>query len=69
MNLCSTTYIIAKKVKNKALNDEKGFEDPNNITTDTDYDSKPNFDSLNNNAFDLILDGDYNTRDDFIDVE
>jgi hypothetical protein len=69
INLRSATYITAKEVKNKVLDNEKGFEDLNNITTNTDYNSEPNFDSLDNNAFDPILSGDYNTKDNFINVE
>jgi hypothetical protein len=69
MNLRSATYITAKEVKNKALNDEKEFEDLNNITINTDYDSEPNFDFSDNNAFDLILNNDYNTTNDFINVK
>jgi hypothetical protein len=68
MNLYFVTYIIAKEVKNKALNDEKEFEDLNNITINTDYDFEPNFDFSDNNAFDLILNH-YNTTNDFINVE
>jgi hypothetical protein len=68
MNLRSATYITAKKVRNKALNDETGFEDENNITTNTDNESKPDFDSSDNDAFDPILGGDYDAADDNMEV-
>jgi hypothetical protein len=69
INLRSVTYITAKEVKNKALDNKKGFKDLNNIIINTDYNSEPNFDSLDNDAFDPILNSDYNTRNDFIDVK
>jgi hypothetical protein len=69
MNLRSATYVTAREVRNGALDDEEGFKDPNDITTNIDYDSEPNFDSSDDNAFDSILSGDYDVRDDFIDVE
>jgi hypothetical protein len=56
-------------VRNKALDNKKGFKDFNNVFTDTDYNFEPDFDSLDNDAFDLILSGDYNLRDNFIDTE
>jgi hypothetical protein len=56
-------------VRNKAFNDKKGFEDFNSVFTNIDYDSEPDFDFLDNNAFDLILSEDYNVRDDFINIE
>jgi hypothetical protein len=45
------------------------LEDENDITTDTDYDSEPDFDSSDEDAFDPILGGDYDAADDFIDVD
>ena len=69
MNLRSATYVTAREVRNRALDDKEGFKDPNNVTTNTDYDSKPDFDSLDDDAFDPILSGDYDIRDDFIDAE
>jgi hypothetical protein len=69
MNLRSATYVTAREVRNGALDDETGFEDENDVTTDTDYDSEPQFDSSDDDAFDPILGGDYDARDDFMDVE
>jgi hypothetical protein len=68
MNLRSATYITAKEVRNGALDDETGFEDENDVTTDTDNESEPDFDSLDDDAFDLILGGDYDAVDDNMEV-
>ena len=70
MNLWSTIYLIAKEVKNSALNNNKtGFENKNNITTNTDNESEADFDSSDDNEFDPILGGDYNTADDNMEVD
>jgi hypothetical protein len=69
MNLRSATYVIAKEVRNRALDDETGFEDENDVTTDSNSQSEADFDSSDNNEFDPILGGDYDARDDFMDVE
>lgn len=69
MNLRSTTYVTTKEARNRALDGETSFEDKNNITTNTNYDSEPDFDSSDDDIFDPILSSDYNTRDDFIDVD
>ena len=69
MNLRSATYVTAKEVRNGALDDETSFEDENDVTTDSDSQSKADFDSSDNDEFDPILGGDYDTRDDFMDVE
>ena len=67
MNLRSAVYMIAKEVKNRALDDKTSFEDKNDVTTDTDNDSEADFDSSDDDKFDLILGGDYNARDDNIE--
>jgi hypothetical protein len=69
MNLRSTNYVTAKEVKNGALNDETSFEDKNDVTTNTDDDSEPDFDSSDDNEFDPILSGDYKARDNNIEVD
>ena len=68
MNLRSATYVTAKEVRNGALEDKEGFEDPN-ITTDTDYDSEPDFDSSDDDEFDPILSGDYEAADNNMEVD
>jgi hypothetical protein len=68
MNLRPVTYVTAKEIRNRALNDETSFEDENNVITDTDNESEPDFDSLGDNEFDLILSGDYDAIDDNIEV-
>jgi hypothetical protein len=68
MNLRSATYITAKEVRNRALDDKTGFEDKNDVTTDTNNESKPDFDSSDNDAFDPILGGDYDAADDNMEV-
>jgi hypothetical protein len=70
MNLSLATYVTAKEVKNKALDnsDNKGFKLKNNIITNSSDDSKPNFDDLDDNVFDPIIRGDYNVQDNFINV-
>jgi hypothetical protein len=69
MNLRSATYITAKEVRNRALDDETSFKDKNDITTDTDNESEPDFDSSDNDEFDPILGGDYNATDDNMEVD
>jgi hypothetical protein len=54
MNLRSATYIIAREVRNGILNNEEGLEDENNVITDTDNDSEPNFNDSNNDVFDPV---------------
>jgi hypothetical protein len=61
--------VIAKEVRNKAFNNKKGFKDLNSVFTNIDYNFEPDFDSLDDNAFDLILSRDYNVQDDFINVK
>jgi hypothetical protein len=51
MNLRSATYHTAYEVRN-GLFDEKGVEDENDITTDSSNDSKPDFDSSDDEEFD-----------------
>jgi hypothetical protein len=71
MNLSLVIYVTAKEVNNRALDDSdnKGFELKGGITTDLSDDSEPNFDDSDDNVFDLIIRGDYNFQDDFIDVD
>jgi hypothetical protein len=70
MNLRSATYVTAKEAANGALDDDEyGCEDENDVTTDTNHDSEPEFDSSDDDDFDPILGGDYIAADDFIDVE
>jgi hypothetical protein len=68
MNLRSATYITAKEVRNEALDDKTGFKDKNNVTTNTNNESKPDFDSSDNDAFDLILGGDYDAANNNMEV-
>ena len=54
---------------NRALeDDEYGCEDENDVTTDINNKSEPDFDSSDDNEFELILGGDYEAADDNIDV-
>ena len=68
MNLRSATYVTTQEERNGALDDEEGFEDKNNVTTDADNDSEPEFDSPDGDGFDPIVGGDYDVADYFIDV-
>jgi hypothetical protein len=69
--LSLATYVTAKEVKNKALDDSdnKGFKLKSDIITNSSDDFKPNFDDLDNNVFNLIIRGDYNVQDNFINVD
>jgi hypothetical protein len=69
MNLRSVIYHTAREVKNGLLDTEDGFEDENDITTDTSNDSEPDFDSLDDDVFDPILGADFDPADDFMDVD
>ena len=63
-------YVTAKEVRNSGLgDDETGFEDENDVTTNTDNESEVDFDSSDDNEFDPILGGDYNTADDNMEVD
>jgi hypothetical protein len=63
-------YVTIKEVRNGALDDnEYGCEDENDVTTDTSNDSEPDFDSLDADAFDPILRADFDTADEFMDVD
>ena len=64
MNLRSAVYVTAKEVKNGALDDKTGFEDENDVTTDTDNKSEADFDSSDDDDFDPILGADYTAADD-----
>ena len=63
MNLHSATYVTAKEVRNGVLNNEDGFEDEDEVTTDTTNDSEPEFDFSDDNEFDPILSNDYIVED------
>jgi hypothetical protein len=69
MNLRSATYVTAKEVRNGILDNEDGFEDEYNVTTDTSNDSEPNFDDSEGDEFDPILGADYDAVDDNMDVD
>ena len=69
MNLRSATYVTAKEVRNGILDNKDGFEDENDITTDTSNDSKPDFDDSDNDEFDPILGADYEAADNNMDVD
>ena len=70
MNLRSATYVTAKEVRNGALDDDKySCEDEGDVTTDTDNDSEPDFDSSDDDEFDPILGGDYTAADNNIKVD
>ena len=69
MNLRSAIYYTAREVKNSLFNTEDSFKDENNVTTDTSNDSEPDFDFLDDDAFDPILGADFDPADDFMDVD
>jgi hypothetical protein len=71
MNLSLAIYVTAKEVKNRVLDDSnnKRFELKGDITVNLSDDSEPNFDDLDDNVFDLIIRGDYNVQDNFINVD
>jgi hypothetical protein len=68
MNLRSVIYVTARKVRNSVLNNKEGLEDKNDVTTNTENESEPDFDNSDNDAFDLILGADYDAADDNINV-
>ena len=67
MNLRSATYVTAREVRNGILDNEDRFKNEDDITTDTSNDSEPDFDSSDDDEFDLILGADFNVADDFMD--
>ena len=70
MKLRSATYVTAKEVRNRALdNDEFDYEDENEVTIDTNNNSELDFDSSDNDEFDPILGVDFRPDDKFIDVD
>jgi hypothetical protein len=69
INLRLATYVIAKEVRNSILYNKDRFKNKDNVITNTSLNSKPNFNDLDNNAFDLILGANFNPTDDFIDVD
>jgi hypothetical protein len=68
MNLRSVIYYTAQEVREGILDREDRIEDKNNVTTNTDTDSEPGFDT-SDNEFDLVEGGDYNAADDSMDVD
>ena len=68
MNLQLVIYYTKREIQNAIL-EEIGLEDKADIITNTSDDSEPDFDSSDNNEFDLIQGTNYNTRDDNIDVD
>jgi hypothetical protein len=69
MNLRSATYVTVREVRNGILDSEEGLEDENDVITNTENESEPDFDDSDNDAFDLILGADYDIADDNIDVD
>jgi hypothetical protein len=69
MNLRSATYVTAREVRNGILDNEEGLEDDNDVTTDTENESEPDFDDSDDDAFDPILGADYNAADDNMGVD
>jgi hypothetical protein len=70
MNLRSAIYVTAKEVKNSILDTiEDSLEDKNTVTTDTDNDSEPDFNELDDNKFNPIIGADYDAADDNMDVD
>ena len=67
MNLRSATYVTAREVRNGILDNEDRFKNEDDITTDTSNDSEPDFDSSDDDEFDLILGADFDVTDDFMD--
>ena len=61
-------YIIIREVKNSILNNKEGLKDNNDGIINTKNESEPDFDDSDDDAFDLILNTDYNTVDNNIDV-
>jgi hypothetical protein len=55
-------------VQNGVLDNKTRLEDKGDVTTDISNDSEPYFDSLDD-EFDPIRGGDYNIRDDNVDVD
>jgi hypothetical protein len=51
------------------LDNKEGLEDKNDVTTDRDIDSEPDFDDLNDDVFDPIFGADYDIADDYMDVD
>jgi hypothetical protein len=68
MNLRSATYHTKREVQNGVLDNKTRLEDKGDVTTDISNDSEPYFDSLDD-EFDPIRGGDYNIRDDNVDVD
>ena len=69
MNLRSATYVTAREVRNGILDNKEGLEDDNDVTTDTENESEPDFDDSDDDAFDPILGADYDTIDNNINID
>ena len=70
MNLRSANYVITKEACNEVLFDnETGFEDEDDVTTDINNDSKLDFDSSDDDDFDPIIGSDYTATDDNMEVD
>ena len=69
MNLHSATYITAREVRTGLLDNEDGFEDENDVTTDTSNDFEPDFDHSDADEFDPILGADDDVVDDNMEVD
>jgi hypothetical protein len=69
MNLRSATYVTAREVRYGILDSEEGLEDENDVITNTENESEPDFDDSDNDAFDPILGADYDIADDNMDVD
>ena len=54
---------------NGILDNEEGLEDDNDVTTNTENESEPDFDDSDDDALDPILSADYDTADNNIDVD
>ena len=66
----NATYVTVKEVANEALDDDEyGCEDEGDVTTDTDNETEPDFDSSDDDAFDSLLSRDFDEADDNMDVD
>ena len=68
-NLRSAIYITAKEVRDVILDIKNGFEDENDVTTDSSDDPELYFDNSDDDEFDLILSVHYDAADNYIDVD
>ena len=68
INLRSVTYYTAQEVREGIIDREDRREDEDNVTTNTNTDSEPEFDT-SDDEFDPVKGGDYNAADDSMDVD